>query len=52
MKILESNQNIATELRGAIRELKEVIEGKKKFKSLDSLMDELCYSDNSHKIKR
>ncbi len=35
------NQNVALGLRGALRELKDVIAGKKEFKSLDSLIDEL-----------
>lgn len=39
--ISDDTQNVAMELRGALRELKEVIAGKKKFKSLDSLIDEL-----------
>lgn len=34
-------QNIETELRGALRELKEVIAGKKKLNTLDNLIDEL-----------
>lgn len=29
------------ELRGALRELKDVVAGKKEFKSLDRLIDEL-----------
>ncbi len=39
--IFDDAQNVAMELRGALRELKEVIAGKKKFNSLDSLIDEL-----------
>ena len=37
----DETQNVAMELRGALRELKEVIAGKKKFKPLDSLIGEL-----------
>lgn len=39
--ISDDNQNVALELRGALRELKDVIEGKKEFKPLDSLINEL-----------
>lgn len=37
----DNNQNIAMELKGALRELKEVIAGKKKLNTLDNLIDEL-----------
>ena len=39
--ISDNDQNIAMELRGALRELKEAIAGKKKLNTLDSLIDEL-----------
>lgn len=39
--ISDNSQNIAMELRGALRELKEVIAGKKKLNTLDNLIDEL-----------
>lgn len=39
--ISDESQKIAAELRGAIRELKEVIARKKKLSTLDSLIDEL-----------
>ena len=39
--ISDESQKIAAELRGALRELKEVIAGKKQLKTLDSLIDEL-----------
>ena len=39
--ISEGSQNIEVELRGALRELKEVIAGKKQLNTLDSLIDEL-----------
>lgn len=34
-------QDITTELRGALQEVKDHIEGKKQLQSLDSLLDEL-----------
>ena len=34
-------QDITTELRGALQEVKEHIEGKKQLQSLDSLLEEL-----------
>lgn len=34
-------QGITTELRGALQEVKEHIEGKKQLQSLDSLLEEL-----------
>ena len=34
-------QYITTELRGALQEVKEHIEGKKQLQSLDSLLEEL-----------
>ena len=34
-------QDITTELRGALQEVKDHIEGKKRLQSLDSLLDEL-----------
>lgn len=37
----ESTQDIAHELRGALRELKEMLAGKKQLNTLDSLIDEL-----------
>ncbi len=39
--ISDESQKIAAELRGALRELKEVIARKKKLSTLDSLIDEL-----------
>ena len=39
--ISEDSQKIAAELRGALRELKEVIARKKKLSTLDSLIDKL-----------
>lgn len=39
--ISDESQKIAAELRGALRELKEVIAGKKRLNTLDSLIDEL-----------
>ena len=39
--ISDDSQTIAAELRGALRELKEVIAGKKQLNTLDSLIDEL-----------
>ena len=39
--ISDESQKIAAELRGAHRELKEVIAGKKQLNTLDSLIDEL-----------
>ncbi len=39
--ISDDSQKIAAELRGALRELKEVIARKKKLSTLDSLIDEL-----------
>ena len=38
--ISDDSQKIAAELRGALRELKEVIARKKKLSTLDSLIDE------------
>ena len=35
------SQNIAEDLRGALRELKEFIAGKKQLNTLDNLIDEL-----------
>lgn len=37
----DDTQNVAMELKGALRELKEVIAGRKKLNTLDSLIDEL-----------
>ena len=37
--ISDDSQKIAAELRGALRELKEVIAGKKQLNTLDSLID-------------
>lgn len=34
-------QDITTELRGALQEVKDHMEGKKQLQSLDSLLDEL-----------
>ena len=39
--VSDDTQNIAADLRGALRELKEVIAGKKQLNTLDSLIDEL-----------
>ncbi len=39
--ISDETQKIAADLRGALRELKEVIARKKKLNTLDSLIDEL-----------
>lgn len=39
--ISDESQKIAAELRGALRELKEVIAGKKQLNTLDNLIDEL-----------
>lgn len=39
--VSDSSQQIAADLRGALRELKEVIAGKKRLNTLDSLIDEL-----------
>lgn len=39
--VSDSTQNIAADLRGALRELKEVIAGKKQLNTLYSLIDEL-----------
>lgn len=39
--ISDDSQKIAAELRGALRELKEVIAGKKQLNTLDNLIDEL-----------
>ena len=39
--ISDESQKIAAELRGALRELKEVIAGKKQLNTLDSPIDEL-----------
>lgn len=39
--ISDSTQNIAADLRGALRELKEVLAGKKQLNTLESLLDEL-----------
>ena len=39
--ISDDSQKIAAEFRGALRELKEVIAGKKQLNTLDSLIDEL-----------
>ena len=39
--ISDDSQKIAAELRGALRELKEFIAGKKQLSTLDSLIDEL-----------
>ena len=37
-------QDITTELRGALQEVKDHMEGKKQLQSLDSLLDELSSS--------
>lgn len=39
--ISDETQKITADLRGALRELKEAIAGKKKLNTLDSLIDEL-----------
>ena len=39
--VAESTQDIAADLRGALRELKDAIAGKKELKTLDKLIDEL-----------
>ena len=39
--ISDGSQQIAEDLRGALRELKQVIAGKKRLNTLDSLIDEL-----------
>ncbi len=39
--ISDETQKITADLRGALRELKEVIAGKKKLNTLDCLIDEL-----------
>lgn len=39
--ISDDSQKIAAELRGTLRELKEVIAGKKQLNTLDNLIDEL-----------
>ncbi len=39
--ISDETQKITADLSGALRELKEVIAGKKKLNTLDSLIDEL-----------
>lgn len=39
--ISDESQKITAELRGALRELKEFIAGKKQLNTLDSLIDEL-----------
>ena len=39
--VSDGSQQIAADLRGALRELKEVIAGKKQLNTLDSLIDEL-----------
>lgn len=39
--ISDDSQKVAAELRGALRELKEVIAGKKQLNTLDNLIDEL-----------
>ena len=39
--VSDDTQNIAADLRGALRELKEVIAGKKQLNTLDSLIDKL-----------
>ena len=38
--VSENTQNIAEDLRGALRELKEVIAGKKQLNTLDKLINE------------
>ena len=39
--VSDDTLNIAADLRGALRELKEVIAGKKQLNTLDSLIDKL-----------
>lgn len=39
--VSENAQNIAEDLRGALRELKDVIAGKKQLNTLDNLINEL-----------
>lgn len=39
--ISDGTQNVAADLRGALRELKEVLAGKKELNTLESLLDEL-----------
>ena len=39
--VSKNTQNIAEDLRGALRELKEVIAGKKQLNTLDNLINEL-----------
>ena len=39
--VSENTQNIAADLRGALRELKDVIAGKKQRNTLDKLINEL-----------
>lgn len=39
--VSENAQNIAEDLRGALRELKDVIAGKKRLNTLDNLINEL-----------
>ena len=39
--VSDGTQNIAADLKGALRELKEVIAGKKQLNTLDCLIDEL-----------
>ena len=39
--VTETTQNIAADLRGALRELKDVIAGKKQLNTLDKLINEL-----------
>ena len=39
--VSDGSQQIAADLRGALREIKDVIAGKKQLNTLDSLIDEL-----------
>ena len=39
--VSDSTEKVAADLRGALRELKEVIAGKKELNTLDHLIDEL-----------
>lgn len=39
--IADGTQKVADDLRGALRELKEVLAGRKQTNSLDNLIDEL-----------
>ena len=39
--IVSNKRDLATELRGALQEVKDHLEGKKQLQSLDSLLDEL-----------